>query len=100
MKHMLLAAMMLAGLFVPALAHAQAFNCYMVCSPPRMYCQPAGTPLPPIQRICGSFSEASASDALFASLQSDASAPVAPACVAQQVFNEETQTYEWQMDCD
>ncbi|MBU8977479.1 MULTISPECIES: hypothetical protein [unclassified Lysobacter] len=99
MKHMLLAALPLAALFIPVSATAQAYNCYLVCSPPRVYCVPAGQPLPPIYKICGPSSGTPDTQSLSASLQPAASAPP-PACVAEQVFNEDTQTTEWQMACD
>ena len=101
MKQLLIAAVSLAGLFVPALSAAQAYNCYLVCSPPRVYCVPAGAPLPPIQKICGVGSETPDPGTSFSSsLGSLAPAQTAPACAAQQVFDENTQTYEWQMVCD
>jgi len=100
MKQLFLAALSLAGLFVPGFATAQSYNCFLICTPPRVYCQPVGVPVPPMHKLCGVGSGTAAPDSLSASLRtSDTQAPP-PACSAQQVFDEDTQTYEWQMVCD
>jgi hypothetical protein len=100
MKQLLLAALSLAGLFVPGFAFAQ-YDCFLICTPARVYCQPSGAPMPPIYKLCGTGSDAPAPDSLASSLGISAPAQTAPpACSAQQVFNEDTQTYEWQMACD
>ena len=101
MKQMLLAALSLAGLFAPGFVNAQSYDCFLVCNPARVYCQPVGTPLPPMFKLCGAGSGAAAPDSLAASLGTqDAAQAAPPACSAQQVFDEDTQTYQWQMVCD
>ena len=60
MKQMLLAAILLAGLFVPGFAFAQ-YDCFLVCTPARVYCQPSGAPAPPIAKLCGANSLATQS---------------------------------------
>jgi|GEM_PF-2254060 len=100
MKQLLIAALSLAGLLVPGFAFA-GYDCYLICSPARVYCQPSGAPMPPIYKLCGVGSGAPAPDSLAASLDTTQSAQSPPpACSAQQVFDEDTQTYEWQMVCD
>ena len=99
MKQLLLA-LSLVGLFVPGHAIAYSYDCFLVCTPARVYCQPSGVPMPPIAKICG-VRKAIAPDSLTTSLSTfDESQATAPACVAQQVFDEDTQTYDWQMLCD
>lgn len=98
MKQMLLAALLLAGLFVPGFAFAQ-YDCYLICTPARVYCQPSGSPTPPIAKLCGANSLATQSFATALDTSDGSQAPP-PACTAQQVFDEDTQTYEWQMVCD
>lgn len=99
MKQMFLAALTLAGLFVPGFAFAQ-YDCFLVCTPARVYCQPAGLPPPPIYKLCGVGSQAQA-QSLASSLSTvDSAQAPPPACTAQQVFDEDTQTTEWQMVCD
>jgi len=99
MKQLLLAALSLASLFVPGFVNAQSYDCFLVCNPARVYCQPVGAPTPPMYKLCAAGSKASAPDSLAASLRTSEAAQ-APACSAQQVFDEDTQTYEWQMVCD
>jgi len=100
MKQLLLAALSLASLFVPGFATAQSYDCFLVCNPARVYCQPVGSPVPPMYKLCSVGSGTSSPDSLAKSLRSSESAQAPPACAAQQVFDEETQTYEWQMVCD
>ncbi|BDU18293.1 hypothetical protein [Lysobacter auxotrophicus] len=95
MKQLLLAAMSLAGLFAPGFAFAQ-YDCFLVCTPARVYCQPSGVPMPPLAKLCGVTPLKLSLDTTDAT---DAQSPP-PACAAQQVFDEDTQTYEWQMVCD
>jgi len=100
MKQLLIAAALLAGLFVPGFVTAQSYDCFLVCTPARVYCQPSGVPSPPIYKLCGVGSGTSAPDSLATSFRASESAQAPPACSAQQVFDEDTQTYEWQMVCD
>ncbi len=99
MKQSVVAALLLAGLLAPLASGAQSIQCTLLCNPPRMVCYPAGT-LPPINKVCSrtSSSETPAEQpALTAPAQSTAAKS---ACTAVSVFNEETQGFEWEMDCD
>ncbi|HEY0505419.1 MAG TPA: hypothetical protein VGD42_18195 [Lysobacter sp.] len=98
MKQFVIATLSLAGLLAPGIAASQDMQCVLVCNPPRVYCTPAGTPLPPIYTMCRTSSSQVGESSLSASTQQPASTE--SACTARQVFNEETQTYEWQMGCD
>lgn len=103
MKQSVVAALLLAGLLVPNAGNAQqGYQCYLVCNPPRLICVPAGSSLPPYNRICLYGPQSAAQEdlsqpALAAPSQSTAAGS---ACSAQSVFNEDTQTYEWEMACD
>ena len=99
MKQFVVATLSLAGLLAPGVGMSQDMSCVLVCNPPRVYCVPAGSPLPPIYTMCKTGPRSATtdgSDQLSSRQPDDASG----ACSAQQVFNEETQTYEWQMGCD
>lgn len=90
---------LLAGLLAPASGMAQeGYRCVIVCNPPRVYCVPNGSQLPPIINICKPYQVSSETSLLSA--PSDAATAPQSACSAQSVFNEETQTTEWQMVCD
>ncbi|MGO4222275.1 hypothetical protein AB4Y64_10530 [Lysobacter sp. TAF61] len=101
MKQSVVAALLLAGLLSPHAGFAQSIQCTLICNPPRMFCYPAGT-IPPFNRICpqnlNGSAPAPATEPLLAPPSQSTAAP--SACTAQPVFNEETQTYEWEMDCD
>lgn len=99
MKQFSAAALFVAGLLISGTTLAQNVRCVLVCSPPRVYCVPAGSPLPPIIDICKAYQTSATLDQSL--LSSPAESTAAPsACSAQSVFNEETQTYEWEMACD
>ena len=98
MKQIVVATLSMAALLAPNIGASQEMQCVVVCNPPRVYCAPAGSPLPPIYDLCkrSPYSVAAEND-LSASLNH---ASAQPACSAQQVFNEDSQTYDWQMVCD
>lgn len=96
MKQFVVAALSLAGLLTPAVGTSQGMQCVLVCNPPRVYCAPPGAPLPPIYTMCKTAYSETGQSGLVAQTES----AQAPACIAEQVFNEETQAYEWQMSCD
>jgi hypothetical protein len=98
MKQLFAAALFVAGLLISTPGTAQQYQCVLVCYPSRVYCFPAGSPLPPITDICKPWGPPTASSQV---LQAPSESTAAPsACSAQTVFNEETQTYEWEMVCD
>lgn len=97
MKQLLAAGLFVAGLLISSSGMAQQYQCILVCYPSRVYCFPAGSPLPPVTDICKPWLTGSTSQPLQAPSESTA-AP--SACSAQPVFNEETQAYEWEMACD
>ncbi|MDI9237797.1 hypothetical protein QLQ15_02585 [Lysobacter sp. LF1] len=93
---------LLAGLLAPAAGMAQeGYRCVVVCNPSRVYCVPNGSQLPPIISICKPYQVGASTETSLLTTPSEAAA-TAPqsACSAQSVFNEETQTNEWQMVCD
>ena len=99
MKQSVVAVLLLAGLLAPHASVAQSIQCTLLCNPPRMVCYPAGT-LPPVNKVCGRSASAETpaeQPALTAPSQSTAAES---ACSAVSVFNEETQSFEWEMDCD
>ena len=99
MKQFVVATLSLAGLLAPGIGAAQSSpQCMVVCNPPRVYCVPPGTPFPPIYSMCKTSYKLTSGIDL--SVPADEGASSQPACTAQQVFNEETQSYEWQMGCD
>lgn len=93
---------LLAGLLAPAAATAQeGYRCVLVCNPPRVYCVPNGSQLPPIISICKPYQVGASTENSVLTAPSQAAATTPPsACSAQSYFNEETQSYEWQMACD
>jgi hypothetical protein len=97
MKQFTAAALLVTGLLISGTGMAQEYRCVLVCYPSRVYCVPAGSPLPPIVDICKPWLTGSTSQPLQAPSESNA-AP--SACSAQPVFNEATQAYEWEMACD
>ncbi|GAA5082941.1 hypothetical protein [Lysobacter panacisoli] len=101
MKQFVVAVLLLAGLLGSGAGMAQQYQCVLVCNPPRVYCVPAGSPLPPIVNICKPYQMGAATEtsALTAPSQAAATTPQS-ACQAQSTFNEDTQSYEWQMVCD
>ncbi|MDR0183986.1 hypothetical protein [Lysobacter arvi] len=99
MKQTFLAVLILAGLFAPGFAFAQ-YDCFLICTPARVYCQPVGAAPPPIAKLCGVGSQTLQSESLTTLGDADSAQALPPACTAQQVFDEDTQTYEWQMICD
>lgn len=98
MKQSVVAVLLLVGLLVPHATAAQSIQCTLLCNPPRMVCYPAGT-VPPINRICPQNfnSETPAAQTVLTSPSQSTAAK--SACSAVSVFNEETQSYEWEMDC-
>ncbi|MFC3814469.1 hypothetical protein [Lysobacter sp. GCM10012299] len=99
MKQSVVAALLLAALLAPLAGNAQNIQCTLLCNPPRMICYPAGT-IPPINRICPPNRNAEAPVAESTLAPPSQSNAAQSACSAVSVFNEETQSYEWQMDCD
>lgn len=99
MKQSVVAVLLLAGLLAPHASGAQSIQCTLLCNPPRMVCYPAGT-LPPVNRVCSQNfnSETPAASQAALTAPSQSTAPKS-ACSAVSVFNEETQSYEWEMDC-
>lgn len=101
MKQSLIAfGLIAAGALAPQVGHAQQ-QCVLVCDPtPRVFCAPAGS-LPTIIKYCRTAgSNAVAADASDLSLAPDLAPSGQNSCTAQEVFNEDTQTTEWQMVCD
>lgn len=85
-----------AGILAPQTSHAQQ-QCILVCNPPRVFCFPAGTQPPTLIKYCPTgYNSAPAVE----SLASDLAVEGQNSCTAQEVFNEDTQTTEWQMVCD
>lgn len=91
MKQLLIVSLSLASLIVPGFATTQSTECFLVCNPSRVYCQPSGAVTPPIYKLCA---------VTVASLHTPETAQTEPTCAGQQVLDEDTQTYEWQMVCD
>ncbi len=99
MKQFVIATLSLAGLLAPGIGNTQDMQCVLVCNPPRVYCVPAGSPLPPIYTMCKTTARSDAGqDSDLLSTQQPAA--TSGGCTAQQVFNEDTQSYEWRMGCD
>ncbi|HZX77895.1 hypothetical protein [Lysobacter sp.] len=99
MKQFSAAALFVAGLLISGSGIAQNVRCVLVCSPPRVYCVPNGAQLPPIIDICKGYQTSTTLDQSLLSAPAESTAAPS-ACSAQSVFNEETQTYEWEMACD
>ncbi|HEY5851647.1 MAG TPA: hypothetical protein VIT62_12890 [Lysobacter sp.] len=99
MKQSVVAALLLAGLLAPLAGSAQQIQCTLICNPPRMICYPAGS-IPPINRICPQNLNAEPPATQSALTTPSQSTAAQSACSAVSVFNEETQSYEWEMNCN
>lgn len=98
MKQSVVAVLLLVGLLAPHATRAQGVQCTLLCNPPRMVCYPAGT-LPPINKICPRTASSEVPSEQAALATPSQSTAAKSACTAVSVFNEETQSFEWEMDC-